>query len=101
MKKTEYDKLVNKVNGVNNTNFVSRTKYEKNGSDFEDKINKIEKKIPDVSNFFKKSALTAVENKIPDISGLAKTSALTAIENKIPDVSTLVKKQILILILQK
>ena len=29
VKKTEYDKLVNKVNGFDNTNFVSRTKYEK------------------------------------------------------------------------
>ena len=47
---TEYDKLVNKVNGIDNTNFVSRTKYEKDGSDFEDKINKIEKKISDVSD---------------------------------------------------
>ena len=92
MKKTEYDKLVNKVNGIDNTNFVSRTKYEKDGSDFEDKINKIEKKIPDISNLVRKSSLTAVENKIPNISGLATTSALTAIENKISDVSTLVKK---------
>ena len=92
VKKTEYDKLVNKVNGIDNTNFVSRTKYEKDGSDFEDKIDKIEKRIPDVSDLVKKSALTAVENKIPDISGLAAKSALTAVENKIPDVSTLVKK---------
>ena len=72
--------------------FVSRTKYKKDGSDFEDKIDKIEKKIPDVSGLVKKSALTAVESKIPDISGLATKSALTAVENKIPDVSTLVKK---------
>ena len=34
IKKTEYDKLVNKVNSIDNTNFVSRTKYEKDGSDF-------------------------------------------------------------------
>ena len=90
VKKTEYDKLVNKVNGIDNTNFVSRTKYEKDGSDFE--INKVEKEIPDITNLVRKSALTAVENKIPDISGLATTSALTAVENKIPDVSSLVKK---------
>ena len=41
VKKTEYDKLVNKVNGIDDTNFVSRIKYEKDGSDFEDKIDKI------------------------------------------------------------
>ena len=44
IKKTEYDKLVAKINGIDNTNFVSRTMYEKDGSDFEDKINKIDKK---------------------------------------------------------
>ena len=37
IKNAEYDKLVAKVNGVDNTNFVSRTKYEKDGTDFEDK----------------------------------------------------------------
>ena len=92
VKKTEYDKLVNKVNGIDTTNFVSGTKYKKDGSDFEDKINKVEKKIPDVSDLVKKSALTAVENKIPDISSLATTFALTAVKNKIPNVTNLVEK---------
>ena len=92
VKNTEYDKLVNKVNRIDNTNFVSRPKYEKDGSDFEDKIDKIEEKIPDVSDLVKKSVLTAVENKIPDISALARKSALTAVENKIPVVITLVRK---------
>ena len=40
IKKTEYDKLVAKVNGIDNTKFVSRTKDEKDRSDFEDKIDK-------------------------------------------------------------
>ena len=44
IKKTEYDKLVAKVNDIDNTNFVSKTKYEKDGSDVEDKIDKIDKK---------------------------------------------------------
>ena len=52
VKKTEYDKLVAKVNGIDNTNFILKTKYEKDGSDFEDKINKIDKKIPNVSDLF-------------------------------------------------
>ena len=34
VKKTEYDKLVNKVSSTDNTNFVSRTKYEKDGLHF-------------------------------------------------------------------
>ena len=54
VKKTEYDKLVNKINGIDTTNFVSKTKYGKDGSDFEDKINKIDKKISDVSDLVKK-----------------------------------------------
>ena len=75
VKKTEYDKLVSKVNGIDTTNFVSKTKYKKDGSNFEDKISKIDKKILDVSDLVKKSALTAVESKIPDISGLARKYA--------------------------
>ena len=55
VKNTEYDKLVNKVKGIDNTNFVSRTKYEKDGSDFEDNIYKTDTKIPDVTNFVKKN----------------------------------------------
>ena len=115
VKKTEYDKLVNKVDDIDTKNFVSRTAYEKDGSDFEDKIDKIDKKIPDVSDLNKKtyfnskitevagkipsisglatsSALTAVENKVPDVSSLVTTSALTAVENKVPDVTSLVTK---------
>ena len=33
VKKSEYDKLVAKVNGIDTTKFVPRTKYEKDGSD--------------------------------------------------------------------
>ena len=55
IKKTEYDKLFAKVNSIDNTKFVSRIKYEKDGSDFEDKIDKIDKKIPDGTNLVKKT----------------------------------------------
>ena len=55
-----------------------KTKYEKDGSDFEDKINKVDKKIPDVSILVKKtdfnSQISAVEGKTLNISGLATTS---------------------------
>ena len=44
VKKTEYNKLVTKVDNTDTTNFLKRNKYEKDGSDFEDKINKIDKK---------------------------------------------------------
>ena len=96
VKKTEYNKLVTKVNSINTTNFVSKTKYEKDGSGFKDKISKVDKKIPDVSNLVKKTDLNAkiteVEGKIPSISGLATNSALTAVQNKIPDIKSLASK---------
>ena len=44
IKKIEYDKLVSKVYGIDITNFVSKAKCERDGSDFEDKINKVDKK---------------------------------------------------------
>ena len=57
LKKTEYKKLVTKVDNIDATNFVKKDKYEKDGSDFEDKISKIDKKIPDVSSLVKKQIL--------------------------------------------
>ena len=37
VKKTEYNKLVSKVDNIDTTKFVSRTKYESDGSDLEKK----------------------------------------------------------------
>ena len=96
VKKTDYNKLATKVNGIDTKNFVSKTKYEKDGSDFVDKIYKVDKKIPDFSGLAKKtdfnSKISEVEVKIPSISGLATNSTLTAIENEMPDASSLIKK---------
>ena len=96
LKRTEYNKLVTKVNGTDTTNFVSRTKYEKDGSDFP----KIDKKVPDISDLVRKTdfnaKITEVEGIIPSITGLGTNSALTTIENKILDVSSSVKKKITI-----
>ena len=96
VKKTEYDSCKTKVDSIDSTNFVLKTKYEKDGSNFENKISKIDKKISDVSYLVKKTnfntKVTEIEGKIPSISGLAPSTALTAAENKIPDVSSLVKK---------
>ena len=53
----------------------------KDGSDFEDKINKIDKKIPDISSLVKKTdfntKVTEIEGKIPDINSLVTKYALT------------------------
>ena len=96
VKKSDYDGLVTKVDNIDTTNFVKKNKFEKDGSGFEDKITKIDKKIPDVSGLVKKtdlnSKISEVEGKIPSITGLATNSALTTIENRIPDVNSLVKR---------
>ena len=85
VKKTVYDKLVAKVNNIDTNDFVLKTKYQTDKT-------KLEKKIPDLTDFFKETKLTELENKIPDISNLATKTALTNVENKIPSVSNLVKK---------
>ena len=80
-----YDKFVAKVNNIDTSDFVLKTKYNTDKTE-------LENKIPDVSNLVKKAKLTELENKIPDVSSLATKTALTAVENKIPSVSSLVKK---------
>ena len=87
VKKTVYDKLVAKVNNIDTSDFVLKTKYNTDKTE-------LEKKIPDVSDFIKKTKLTELENKIPNESNLATKTELTAVENKIPDVSNLVKKRL-------
>ena len=122
VKKTTYNTLKNKVDAIDTLKFVSRTKFTTDTNALNDKIDKVEKKIldisglatkssvtgliieqedytdknkkksPDISGLASKTELTAVENKIPDVSGLATTSALTAFENNIPDITTLITK---------
>ena len=88
-KKDAYDKLVMKVNNIDTSGFVLKTKYDIDKSE-------LENKIPDTSGLVKKTnyntKITELENKIPDISNLATKTALTTVENKIPSVSNLVKK---------
>ena len=111
VKKTKYNSLKTKVDDIDTINFVLKTKYEKDESDFEDKISKVDKKIAAVSDLVKKtnfnskisevenkipsvfnSKITEVENKIPDIKNLASKTEVTAVENKIPNVSNLFRK---------
>ena len=94
VKKDVYDKLVTKVNNIDTSDFVLKTKYNTDKTE-------LEKKIPNVTNFVKEAKLTESENKIPDISNITTKTALTNVENKILDVSILVKKQTITLKLQK
>ena len=89
VKKDVYNKLVAKVNNIDTSGFVLKTKYDTDKSE-------LENKIPDTSGLVKKTdyntKITEIEDKIPDVSNLATKTALTTVENKIPDVGNLVKK---------
>ena len=84
VKKTVYYKLAAKVNNIDTSAFVLKTKYQTDKAE-------LEKKISDLTDFVKKAKLK-LENEIPDVRSLAIKTALTAVENKIPSVSSLVKK---------
>ena len=60
VKKTEYSSLKTKVDNIDTSSYVTKTKFKNDITDLDDKINKTEKKIPDVGDLVKKSALTAV-----------------------------------------
>ena len=83
LKKTIYDKLVAKVNNIDTSGFILKTKYDTDKSE-------LENNIADVTDFVKEAKLTELKNKTSDVSNLATKTALTTVENKIPDVSNLV-----------
>ena len=85
VKKTVLNKLAAKVNDIDTIDFTLKTKYQTDKAE-------LEKKIPDMTDFVKKTKLTELEGKIPDISSLARKTALTMVENKIPSVNNLIKK---------
>ena len=64
-KKTVYEKLVAKVDNIDTSDFVLKTKYNTDKTE-------LEKKIPNVTDFVKEAKFTELENKIPDVSNLAK-----------------------------
>ena len=84
IKKTVYDKLVAKVDNIDTSDFVLKTKYNTDKTE-------LENKIPDTSGLVKKTnyntKITELENKILDIGNLATKTALTTVETKIPSVS--------------
>ena len=65
LKKTVYDKLVAKVNSIDTSRFVLKTKYDTDKSE-------IENRIPDTSGLVKQTdynaKITGIEGKIPRLS---------------------------------
>ena len=108
VKKTDYNKLVTKVDNIDTSGFGLKAKYDVDKSELENKIpdtsglvkktdyntkiTETEGKNPDISHLGTKILVNKVENRIPDISNLATKAALTAIENKIPNIGNLATK---------
>ena len=80
VKKVAYDKLAAKVNDNDINDFVLKTKYQTDKTEL--------KKIPDVTDFVKKTKLTELAKTILDVISLPTKSALTAVENEIPNFSS-------------
>ena len=58
LKKTTYNTLKNKVDATDTPGFVTRTKFTTDSNALDDKIDKVEKKIPDISGLAIKSSVT-------------------------------------------
>ena len=52
-----HDKLFTKVNNINTSGFVLKTKYDSDKSDLEKKFSDTDKKIPDTSGLIKKKII--------------------------------------------
>ena len=103
---------ITKLKAVDTSNFITRTKFTADTTSLDDKIDKVEKKIPDISGLSSKTNLsnylqtatfnskvielegkiTTTEGKIPSITALATKAEVTAVENKIPSLVGYAKK---------
>ena len=90
VKKTVYKKLVAKVDNIDTSDFVLKTKYNTDKTE-------LPNKIPDTSGLVKKTnyntKITELENKIPDINNLATKTLAHKVENRVTSIINLVKKQ--------
>ena len=104
LKKVDFSLLKTKVDNIDSSNFVLKSKFENDVKHLDDKIDKVNKKITDITNLATKPSITSllltstfnskitevenkiktVDGKIPDTSNLATKTELTSVENKIP-----------------
>ena len=112
LKKVDFSPLKTKVDNIDTLNFVLKSKFENDVKDLDDKVDKVNEKIPDITNVATKSSITSllttstfnskitetenkikiVDGKIPDTSNIATKTELTSVENKIPSTDGFVKK---------
>ena len=103
---------ITKFKAVDTSNFVDKTKFNTDINSLDNKIDKVDKKIPDISGLATKTSLsnylqtttfnskvteleskiTTAEGKIPSITALATKVEVTAVENKIPSLAGYAKK---------
>ena len=103
---------ITKLKTVDTSNFVTRTKFSADTNSLDDKVDKVDKRIPDISGLATKTSLsnylqtttlnskvteiegkiTTAEGKIPSITALATKAEVTAVENKIPSLVGYAKK---------
>ena len=103
---------ITKLKAIDTSSFVTRTKFSADTNALDDKIDKVDKKIPDVSGLATKASLSdylqtttfnskvtenenkivTAEGKIPSVTGLATKAEVTAVENKIPNLVGYAKK---------
>ena len=96
VKKTAYDKLVTKVNNIDTSGFVLKTKYDTDKSDLENKISDADKKIPDTSGLVKKQIIMPklLKQKVKYLLSVVQLQLLHYVQltKKRKNVSNLVKK---------
>ena len=81
---------MSKVDNIDTSWLVLKTKYDIHKSDLQETISGVEKKIPNTSVLVWKkkkktdynAKISEIESKIPSVSGLVTISALTVVENK-------------------
>ena len=80
-----YERLVAKVNSIDTSVFVLKTKYQTDKSGLEKKITDADKRIPDTSELFKKTnhmqKVSKTESKIPTLVKLERKSQIMIMIN--------------------
>ena len=80
VKKDVYDKLFFKVNNIDTSRFILKTKHDTDKSE-------LENKIPDTIDLVKKThyntKIVEIEGEIPDVNNLVTKTTLTTVENNL------------------
>ena len=79
---------INKLKAIDSTQFVTKTKFTTDVNSLDDKIDKVDKKIPDVSGLVTKTSVDDAAKKLTTEFG----NKILGVENKLTDLSPYAKK---------